>query len=58
MPALEAGVEPSLAAELELAAVPHEELPKDTGKPFARCDPTAAPAHLGVGRSQSSPYNS
>jgi hypothetical protein len=26
MPAVEAGVEPSLAAELELAAVPHEEL--------------------------------
>ena len=26
MPAVAAGVEPSLAAELELAAVPHEEL--------------------------------
>jgi SAM-dependent methyltransferase len=39
MPAVEAGVEPSLAAELELAAVPHEELVRRLYRLCLRRDP-------------------
>ena len=39
MPAMHAGVEPSLAAELELAAVPHEELVRRLYRLFLRREP-------------------